>query len=127
MDYNLSELNLDGWEKKDKVIKQTSRKFRYVNDNQILYIFVLAGGLQENGEVHSFVKRRLDKAIEIYNEIIEYKPCKIIVMGGGTYHKPPVLNESNYVIHESSSCAVYLTQHGNIEPPPIYEEQQVLA
>ena len=122
MDYNLSELNLDGWEKKQHVVKQISRKFRYVNDNEILYIFVLAGGLQENGEPHNFVKTRLDKAIEIYNEIIEYQQCKIIVMGGGTYHKPPILNESQYVIHESSSCALYLTQHGNIEPKNIYRE-----
>ena len=43
-------------------------------------------------------------------------------MGGGTYHKPPILNESNYVIHESSSCALYLTQHGNIESKNIYRE-----
>lgn len=122
MDYNLSELNLDGWEKKEKIIKQKSRNILYQTNNEKFYIFVLAGGLQENGEVHEFVKTRLDKAIEIYNEIIEYQPCKVIVMGGGTYHKPPILNESNYVIHESSSCALYLTQHGNIEPKNIYRE-----
>jgi len=122
MDYNLSELNLDGWEKKEQIIKQKSRHFLYQTNDEIFYIFVLAGGLQENGEVHEFVKTRLDKAIELYNEIIEYQPCKIIVMGGGTYHKPPILNESNYVIHESSSCALYLTQHGNIEPKNIYRE-----
>lgn len=122
MDYNLSELNLDGWEKKEQIIKQKSRSFLYQTNDEIFYIFVLAGGLQENGEVHEFVKTRLDKTIELYNKIIEYQPCKIIVMGGGTYHKPPILNDSNYVIHESSSCALYLTQHGNIEPKNIYRE-----
>lgn len=122
MDYNLSELNLDGWEKKEQIIKQKSRNILYQINDETLYIFVLAGGLQENGEVHEFVKTRLDKAIEIYNKIIESRPCKIIVMGGGTYHKPPILNDSNYVIHESSSCALYLTQHGNIESKNIYRE-----
>ena len=122
MNYNLNELNLDGWEKKEQIIKQKSRNILYQINDETLYIFVLAGGLQENGEVHEFVKTRLDKAIEIYNEIIESRPCKIIVMGGGTYHKPPILNESNYVIHESSSCALYLTQHGNIESKNIYRE-----
>lgn len=122
MNYNLSELNLDGWEKKDKVIKHNSRHILYQTNNEIKYIFVLAGGLQENGEPHNFVKTRLDKAIELYNQHIVIQPCKIIVMGGGTYHKPPILNESNYVIHESSSCALYLTQHGNIESTNIYRE-----
>lgn len=122
MNYSLSELNLNGWEKKQQIVKQVSRKFKYVNDNEILYIFVLAGGLQENGEPHEFVKTRLDKVIEIYNNIIVHQPCKIIVIGGGTYHKPPILNENHYVIHESSSCALYLTEHGNVEPKDIYRE-----
>ena len=43
-------------------------------------------------------------------------------MGGGTYHKPPILNDSNYVIHESSSCAIYLTQQGNVDSKDIYRE-----
>ena len=121
MEYHFGELHLDGWEKKDIIPKHRSNYKLYDND-KIKYIFVLAGGLQEDGEPHNFVKLRLDKAIEMYNEIIEYQPCKIIVMGGGTYHKPPILNESNYVIHESSSCALYLTQYGNIESKNIYRE-----
>jgi len=122
MEYHFGELHLDGWEKKEQIIKQKSRNFLYQTNDETFYIFVLAGGLQEDGEVHEFVKTRLDKAIEMYNKIIEYRPCKIIVMGGGTYHKPPILNESNYVIHESSSCALYLTQQGDVDPKHIYRE-----
>lgn len=122
MEYYFGELHLDGWEKKEQIMKQKSRNFLYQTNDETFYIFVLAGGLQEDGDPHNFVKERLDKAIEMYNEIIEYRPCKIIVMGGGTYHKPPILNESNYVIHESSSCALYLTQYGDVDPKDIYRE-----
>ena len=45
MNYNLSELNLDGWEKKEQIIKHKSRKFLYQTNDEIFYIFVLAGGL----------------------------------------------------------------------------------
>jgi len=81
--------------------------------NECNYIIVLAGGLNEDGEPHDFVKSRLDEVINIYhNGIINNKKNKIICLGGGTYHKPPNLNKLNYVIHESSSCAVYLIENG---------------
>lgn len=80
-------------------------------------IFVLAGGLQPNGQVHHFVKDRLDKAIEIYRA----HPCYIVCMGGGTYHKPPALNSKGYVIHESTACAQYLCQQ-KIPAQHIYRE-----
>lgn len=117
----LSSLNLDGWEK-TKEIDKVKKKIQENKNTPIQYIFVLAGGLQENGEVHEFVKIRLDKAIELYNHYSDFQQCKIIVMGGGTYHKPPILNDSNYVIHESSSCALYLTQQGDVDPKDIYRE-----
>ena len=94
-------------------VQHTNTMLQY--NTPIQYIFVLAGGLQDNGEVHEFVKIRLDKAIELYNHYSDFQQCKIIVMGGGTYHKPPILNDSNYVIHESSSCALYLTQPGDVD------------
>lgn len=93
-----------------------------INNGTIKYIFVLAGGLQESGKVNIFVKSRLNKAIEIYNSVRKYRgACKIVVMGGGTYHKPPILNEYNYVIHESSSCADYLYRN-DIPQKDIYRE-----
>jgi hypothetical protein len=76
------------------------------------YIFVLAGGLDEKGEVHNFVKVRLDKCIELYYTSIINANYKIIVFGGGTYHKPPILNTNGYVIHESTACAKYLIDKG---------------
>lgn len=93
-----------------------------MNNNNIYHIFVLAGGLDNNGEPHNFVKLRLDKAIEIYNHNkLNSIQTKIICLGGGTYHKPPNLNKLNYVIHESTSCAIYLKEN-NIPESDIMRE-----
>jgi vancomycin permeability regulator SanA len=83
-----------------------------------MYIFVLAGGIDNNNEPNIFVKKRLDKAIEMYNLTSNNI---IIVLGGGTYHKPPGLDSNNYVIHESTSCANYLINKG-ISPDKIIRE-----
>ena len=83
-----------------------------------MYIFVLAGGIDTNNEPNIFVKKRLDKAIELYNLTSNNI---IIVLGGGTYHKPPGLDSNKYVIHESTSCANYLINKG-ISPDKIIRE-----
>ncbi|KAJ7563284.1 hypothetical protein O6H91_03G104400 [Diphasiastrum complanatum] len=72
-------------------------------------IFVLAGG-QSGGGVPIWVQRRLDKAIDLQktNGFL----CKIVCIGGGTPHKPPLLSPEGFVVHESSSCAAYLRQKG---------------
>ncbi len=72
-----------------------------------MYIFVLAGGIDNNNEPNVFVKKRLDKAIELFNS-----NSLIIILGGGTYHKPPGLDSNQYVMHESTSCANYLINKG---------------
>lgn len=82
-------------------------------NNTTKYVIVLAGGIKENGEVNDFVKKRLDKAIEIYN--LNKKNnilTPIICLGGGTYHKPPYMNIDKFVVHESSACAKYLCSMG---------------
>jgi vancomycin permeability regulator SanA len=81
-----------------------------------MYIFVLAGGIDNSNEPNFFVKKRLDKAIELQdsNNII-------IILGGGTYHKSPGLDSNNYVVHESTSCANYLINNG-INPNKIIRE-----
>ena len=79
-------------------------------NTNIIYICVLAGGLDKNGNVNEFVIPRLDKAIEIFNN--NKDNCFILCLGGGTYHKPPNLNSLNYVIHESTSCSHYLRDAG---------------
>ena len=83
-----------------------------------MYIFVLAGGIDKNNEPNIFVKKRLDKAIELYNLTSNNI---IIVLGGGTYHKPPGLDLNKYVVHESTSCANYLISKG-INPDKIIRE-----
>ena len=108
-------LSNSDWEKID--IYQQNIKMK----KETLYIVVLAGGLKETGEVHDFVKYRLDKASEIFWEEIKKRNCKIICMGGGTYHKPPILNKGKFVIHESSSCAHYLLSKG-IPPENLLRE-----
>jgi len=81
-----------------------------------MYIIVLAGGMDKNNEPNIFVKKRLDKAIELFNS-----NTLIIILGGGTYHKPPGLDANQYVMHESTSCANYLINKG-IDPNKIIRE-----
>lgn len=83
-------------------------------------IFVLAGGLQDNGEVHRWVTNRLDIAYQIYQKQSKRKP-KIICIGGGTYHKPPIRNRQDYVVHESTACAEYLVKKG-VKACDVYKE-----
>jgi len=70
-------------------------------------IYILAGGFNNKGIINKWVKRRLDYFINLYNKNknnIKYVVC----LGGGTYHKPPVLNTEKYVIHESTGLVKYL-------------------
>lgn len=83
-----------------------------------MYIFVLAGGIDSKNEPNEFVKKRLDKVINVYNN---HNINRIIILGGGTYHKPPNLDSDNYVIHESTCCAKYLINAG-IEEDRIVRE-----
>lgn len=92
--------NLENWEKHNNV---------YNNKNIIIdVIVVLAGGLDNDGKLHEWVKRRLDRTIEL-NKMYN---VPIICCGGGTYHKPPYINKSGFVIHESTECVNYLIQNG---------------
>jgi len=81
------------------------------------YVFVLAGGLDNLGRNHPWVKDRLDVAYRLY----EIKKRKIIILGGGTYHKPPHINREKYVIHESTMGAKYLLDKG-VKSEDLYRE-----
>jgi vancomycin permeability regulator SanA len=81
------------------------------------YVFVLAGGLDNLGRNHPWVKDRLDVAYRLY----EIKKRKIIILGGGTYHKPPHINREKFVIHESTMGAKYLLDKG-IPAEDLYRE-----
>ena len=36
------------------------------------------------------------------------RPTPVLCCGGGTPHKPPILREGGYVLHEGTECADYL-------------------
>ena len=73
-------------------------------------VFILAGGFNNKGVINEWVKRRLDYFIKLYNSNNSIK-C-VVCLGGGTYHKSPVLDENNYVIHESTGLVKYLLDNG---------------
>ena len=77
----------------------------------------MAGGLADDGSIHPWVKKRLDLALDLYQQTPRY----ILCTGGGTYHKPPLLNENKFVIHESTACAEYLINNG-VDPLHIIKE-----
>lgn len=90
-----------------------------VEGHRLDVIIVLAGGLDDKGHVHPWVKRRLDLAVKV----LELNPHACIVcLGGGTYHKAPFLNHLNFVVHESTACADYLMRHHNIPGRKILKE-----
>lgn len=80
-------------------------------------IVVLAGGIQDNFEVHPWVAARLDAAAMAYR----HRPLPVICLGGGTYHKPTMLNEHGRVVHECTACAKYLVSAG-VDAQHIYKE-----
>ena len=80
-------------------------------------IFVLAGGIKQNGECYDFVKDRLNLAAYYYKK----HNIPIFCIGGGSYHTPTILNSSQKIIHESTSCAEYLLSL-NIPKKMIYKE-----
>ena len=117
----------DGWENmlhlynnnvnNINITKFLEYKSKIDNYKDIDGIFVLAGGIDTNGLCHSFVIDRLNEALCIHK--ITNKP--IFCIGGGSYHTKPILNNSNFIIHESTSCAEYLISIG-VNPSLIYKE-----
>lgn len=120
-------MNLDGWNEKPVGWEETGDRYRLkhifsdVNPSivttNIDVIIVMAGGLADDGTIHPWVKKRLDLALDLYKK----EPKMILCTGGGTYHKPPILNENKFVIHESTACAEYLINNG-VDPLHIVKE-----
>ncbi|GBF93965.1 hypothetical protein Rsub_06214 [Raphidocelis subcapitata] len=73
-------------------------------------VVMLAGGLHPDGGLPDWVSRRLDTSFDIH--LTQQRRCPILMLGGGTPHKPPVLAPSGHVVHESTSCADYLISKG---------------
>jgi hypothetical protein len=69
-------------------------------------ILIPGGGVRNDGLLPIWVKRRLDKVLEIHNG--EY----IITMSAGSVHKPQALYDGKYPIIESRAYAKYLQDNG---------------
>ncbi len=69
-------------------------------------IIVPGGGVREGSKLPIWVKRRLDRALEIQKS--EY----IITLSAGTTFKPPPLKTDGYPIFESIAAAQYLIEQG---------------
>lgn len=89
----------------DMTHQQKERTFTQNNSDVII---VCAGGILTDGSPNPWVLKRLDACVDLYTQ----NPRPILCLGGGTYHKPPELNQYGFVIHESSSCASYLLERG---------------
>jgi hypothetical protein len=75
-------------------------------------IFVLAGGQTHDGGVPLWVQRRLDAAYVAY--VAQGRGCPIVVMGGGTPHRPPVLNKGESLCKGSADPLLTVAAFGNL-------------
>jgi len=71
-------------------------------------VVVPGGGLGADGRPHAFVRLRLDYAAEQYKGQTT-KP-KLIVLSGGSTHKPPPPNGKGFPITEAAASARYLLE-----------------
>ena len=78
-------------------------------------ILILGNGLREGGVLPSWVRRHLDRAIQLHKG--EY----VIALSAGTTHRPPPLDTSGFPIFESVAAAGYLMERG-IPPDRILAE-----
>ena len=79
-------------------------------------IFVLTGGLDDEGDINNWTKCRLNLAMHHY-----HAGTKIISLGGRTYHKPMLLDINGRAIYEAAKCSEYLIAMG-IPKKDIYKE-----
>ncbi|GMH33459.1 hypothetical protein BSKO_01293 [Bryopsis sp. KO-2023] len=83
-------------------------------------IFVLAGGFLSDGGLPAWVERRLDASADVQR--LQERNCPIVCLGGGTPHKPPILDSRGFVVHESTMCSNYLIANYSINPWSILKE-----
>ena len=69
-------------------------------------IMIPGGGIDRNHRLPLWVKRRLDRALEIHRD------GYIITLSAGTVHKPLPLDRYGYPIFESAAAAEYLIKKG---------------
>jgi uncharacterized SAM-binding protein YcdF (DUF218 family) len=69
-------------------------------------ILVPGGGVREGGLLPSWVRRRLDLAVQVRDA------SYIVTLSAGTTHRPPPVDTSGYPIFESVAAARYLIAAG---------------
>jgi hypothetical protein len=69
-------------------------------------ILIPGNGVRAGGELPSWVRLHLDRAVQIYNG--EY----VIVLSAGTTHRPPPVDDRAFPVFESVAGARYLMERG---------------
>jgi hypothetical protein len=69
-------------------------------------ILILGNGVREGGVLPSWVRRHLDRAIQLHQG--EF----VITLSAGTTHRPPPLDGNGFPIFESVAAAEYLIERG---------------
>jgi len=69
-------------------------------------VLVPGGGLRPDGSVPPWVRRRLDRAIEVRAN------AYVMPLSRGTVHKPPPLDDAGFPVGEADACADYLRRRG---------------
>jgi uncharacterized SAM-binding protein YcdF (DUF218 family) len=72
-------------------------------------ILIPGGGVREGGLLPSWVRRRLDRALELHRG--EF----VIALNAGTPHRPPPLDGNGFPIFESVAAARYLISAGILQ------------
>ena len=83
---------------------------------------IVPGGGQTPDGPPEHMKLRLDGAAKIYTEAPARRKPKLILLSGGTPHKPNHLDEHGFDVKECETSAKYLMQTHAIPPHAIREE-----
>jgi hypothetical protein len=78
-------------------------------------IIIPGGGLKEDNKLPVWVRRRLDRALEVQ------KSEFIITLSAGTTYKPPPRDKDGFPIFESVAAAKYLLARGISEDKILFE------
>jgi hypothetical protein len=78
-------------------------------------IIVAGGGVRAGGKLPAYVRRRLDRAIEVQ------QGAMVIASSAGTVHRPPPLDADGFPIFESVAAGHYLIARG-VDPRTVLPE-----
>jgi hypothetical protein len=87
-----------------------------MSDNKYNCILIPGGGLLEDGSLPDWTIARLKIALKHQDQT-----DRLILLSGGTVHKPPPLDENGFPIFESRKAAEYLLKSG-VPPESILTE-----